>query len=80
VKVLTDTDGDGKYDDAKSFWMKSVSRGWSLAEGILVTAAPDILYAEDSDGATRPMFAKSSITALGGEPAAPGERAPVGAR
>jgi putative membrane-bound dehydrogenase-like protein len=52
VKVLTDTDGDGKYDDAKVF-MDEVPfptgvKVWR--KGILVTAAPDILYAEDTDG------------------------------
>ena len=52
VKVLTDTDGDGKYDDAKIFLdevpFPTGVKVWR--KGILVTAAPDILYAEDTDG------------------------------
>ncbi|MCE9529235.1 MAG: c-type cytochrome [Planctomycetales bacterium] len=52
VKVLTDTDGDGKYDDAKIFLddvpFPTGIKVWR--KGILVTAAPDILYAEDTDG------------------------------
>ncbi len=52
VKVLSDTDGDGKYDDAKIFLddvpFPTGVKVWR--KGILVTAAPDILYAEDTDG------------------------------
>ncbi|MCU0879458.1 MAG: c-type cytochrome [Pirellulaceae bacterium] len=52
VKVLTDTNGDGKYDEAKVFLDKlpfpTGVKVWR--KGILVTAAPDILYAEDTDG------------------------------
>jgi putative membrane-bound dehydrogenase-like protein len=52
VKVLTDKDGDGKYDEAKVFLDKlpfpTGVKVWR--NGILVTAAPDILYAEDIDG------------------------------
>lgn len=52
VKVLSDTDGDGKYDDAKVFLdgvpFPTGVKVWR--KGILVTSAPDILYAEDTDG------------------------------
>ncbi|MBC7852186.1 MAG: c-type cytochrome, partial [Pirellulaceae bacterium] len=52
VKVLSDTDGDGKYDDAKLFLdevpFPTGVKVWR--KGILITAAPDILYAEDTDG------------------------------
>ncbi len=52
VKVLTDTDSDGKYDDAKIFLdeipFPTGVKVWR--KGILITSAPDILYAEDTDG------------------------------
>jgi hypothetical protein len=52
VKVLTDTNGDGRYDQAALFLdelpFPTGIKVWR--KGILVTAAPDILYAEDSDG------------------------------
>ncbi|MGI8982307.1 MAG: PVC-type heme-binding CxxCH protein [Pirellulaceae bacterium] len=52
VKVLTDTDGNGTYDDAKIFLdevpFPTGVKVWR--KGILLTAAPDILYAEDTDG------------------------------
>ncbi len=52
VKVLTDVDGDGKYDKAAVFLdeipFPTGVKVWR--KGILVTAAPDILYAEDTNG------------------------------
>jgi len=52
VRVLTDTDSDGQYDEAVTFL-----DGLNFPTGIhpwrngwLVTAAPDIIYAEDTDG------------------------------
>jgi putative membrane-bound dehydrogenase-like protein len=52
VKRLEDTDGDGSYEASTVFadgihFPNGVMR-WR--EGILVTAAPDILYFEDTDG------------------------------
>lgn len=52
IKVLTDTDGDGRYDTATVF-LDGLSyptgvKVWD--KGILVTAAPEIFYAEDRDG------------------------------
>ena len=52
IKVLTDTDGDGDYDEATTF-LDGLSyptgvKVWD--KGILVTAAPEIFYAEDGDG------------------------------
>ena len=52
VRVLTDVDGDGKYDEAETFlddigFPSGICR-WR--NGVLVTAAPDIFYAEDTDG------------------------------
>src|SRR5262245_15168471 len=52
VKVLTATDGDGRYDKASIFLdeipFPTGVKVWR--KGILVTAAPDILYAEDTNG------------------------------
>jgi len=52
IKVLTDTDGDGRYDEAEIF-LDGLSyptgvKVWD--KGVLVTAAPEIFYAEDGDG------------------------------
>ncbi|MCB1225266.1 MAG: neutral/alkaline non-lysosomal ceramidase N-terminal domain-containing protein, partial [Verrucomicrobiales bacterium] len=52
IKVLTDTDGDGRYDKAEVFLdglhYPSSVKVWN--RGVLVTAAPEIFYAEDTDG------------------------------
>jgi putative membrane-bound dehydrogenase-like protein len=52
VKVLEDTDGDGIYDKATVFLdnipFPTGVTAWR--KGVLVCAAPDILYAEDTDG------------------------------
>jgi putative membrane-bound dehydrogenase-like protein len=52
VRRLTDTDGDGKYDKATVFLDGLGYPDGVIAwrNGILVTAAPDIIYAEDTDG------------------------------
>lgn len=52
IKILTDTDGDGRYDEATVF-LDGLSyptgvKVWD--RGVLVTAAPEIFYAEDTDG------------------------------
>ena len=52
IKVLTDNNGDGRYDEATVF-LDGISyptgvKVWD--KGILVTAAPEIFYAEDTDG------------------------------
>ena len=52
VKHLLDTDGDGRYDKADLFLDKipfpNGIKVWK--KGILVTAAPNVFYAEDTDG------------------------------
>ncbi len=52
VKVLTDRDGDGRYDDAQLFIddlpFPTGVKVWR--DGVLVTAAPDIIFAKDTDG------------------------------
>jgi putative membrane-bound dehydrogenase-like protein len=52
IKVLTDSDGDGRYDKATAF-LEEVPFPTGIAmsgRGVIVAAAPDIFYAEDSDG------------------------------
>ncbi len=51
VKLLADTDGDGRYDNASVFLddlpFPTGITAWN--KGVLVCAAPDIIYAEDTD-------------------------------
>lgn len=52
VKVLEDTNGDGRFDHASIFLDKlpfpNGIKVWR--KGAIVTAAPDVFYAEDTDG------------------------------
>ncbi len=52
IRVLSDTNGDGRYDSATVFAenlpFPNGVKTWR--KGVLVTAAPDILYLEDTDG------------------------------
>ncbi|MGZ5567847.1 MAG: PVC-type heme-binding CxxCH protein, partial [Limisphaerales bacterium] len=52
IKVLEDTDGDGKYDKATVFLdnLPFATGVTAWRKGALVCAAPDITYAEDTDG------------------------------
>ncbi|MEA3211664.1 MAG: hypothetical protein QOE70_4721 [Chthoniobacter sp.] len=52
VKVLEDTDGDGRYDKATPFLedLPFPTGVLPWRKGALICAAPDILYAEDTDG------------------------------
>lgn len=52
VKLLTDENGDGKYDRASTFLTDLPFPTGLMAwrNGVLVCAAPDIIYAEDTDG------------------------------
>ena len=55
VKFLEDTDGDGRYDKATVF-LDGLSFPTSVLpwrKGVLVTCAPDIFYAEDTEGTAR---------------------------
>lgn len=52
VARLTDTDGDGKLDKREDFLsgLSFPAGVMAWGKGVIVTAAPDILYAEDRDG------------------------------
>ncbi|MBA4018702.1 MAG: dehydrogenase [Pirellula sp.] len=52
VKVLTDDDGDGRYDRATTFLegLKFPTAVFPWRDGALVCAVPEILFARDTDG------------------------------
>jgi putative membrane-bound dehydrogenase-like protein len=52
IRVLTDTDNDGRFDTSKIFLdhIPFPSGIMMWRSGILVSSAPDIFYAEDKDG------------------------------
>jgi putative membrane-bound dehydrogenase-like protein len=52
IKVLEDTHGDGKYDKATVFLdnLPFATGVTAWRKGALICAAPDIIYAEDTDG------------------------------
>jgi putative membrane-bound dehydrogenase-like protein len=64
VKLLTDSDGDGRYDKATTFLDRlpfpTDVKVWR--KGVLVCAAPDILYAEDTDGDGKADIVKKLFT------------------
>ncbi|MFM7922480.1 MAG: dehydrogenase, partial [Planctomycetaceae bacterium] len=52
IRVLQDTNGDGQYESSRVFLDNVAFPNGVLAwgQGVLVTAAPEIFYAADSDG------------------------------
>lgn len=64
VKLLRDTDGDGRMDSSTIFadtlLMPTGVMRWK--NGILVTDAPDVLYMEDSDGDGKADIIKPMLT------------------
>src|SRR6478735_10338124 len=52
IMLLKDTNGDGKYDTATVFLDNLLFPNgvMSWGKGVLITCAPDIIYAEDTDG------------------------------
>ncbi|MBX3414342.1 MAG: c-type cytochrome [Pirellulales bacterium] len=67
VRVLEDTDGDGRFDRSTVFlddlqYPNSV-KWWG--RGLLVTSAPDILYAEDTDGDGKADIRQPLFTGFG---------------
>lgn len=67
VKVLTDEDGDGRYDKATVF-LEGLSFPTGIKvwrKGALITAAPEILYAEDADGDGRAEIKETLYVGFG---------------
>src|SRR5438105_8041324 len=64
VKVLEDTKGDGKYDRATVFLdgLPFPTSVLPWRKGVLITAAPDILYAEDTKGSGKADVVKKLFT------------------
>ncbi len=64
IRFLTDSDGDGAYDQSTVF-MDGVNFPTGVMEwrkGVLVSAAPEIFYAEDTDGDGRADVRKTLFT------------------
>jgi putative membrane-bound dehydrogenase-like protein len=64
VKILADADGDGRYEKAVLFldglpWPTGIT---CWRNGVLICAAPDILYAEDTNGDGRADVVKKLFT------------------
>lgn len=64
IKVLTDRDGDGRYDTATLFLdgLPFPTGVIPWRKGALICAAPDILYAEDTDGNGRADLVRTNFT------------------
>jgi putative membrane-bound dehydrogenase-like protein len=64
VKLLEDTDGDGRFERvtvfADSLVLPTGVMRWK--QGVLVTAAPDVLYFEDTDGDGRADIRRVVLT------------------
>ncbi|RYD31642.1 MAG: c-type cytochrome, partial [Verrucomicrobiaceae bacterium] len=64
VKLLEDADGDGRYERATPF-LEDIPYPTSVmpwGKGVLLTAAPDLFYAEDTDGDGRADVRKVLFT------------------
>jgi putative membrane-bound dehydrogenase-like protein len=64
IKILADLDGDGRYDKATVFLDRipfpTGVTPWR--QGALICAAPNILYAEDTDGDGRADVVRTNVT------------------
>lgn len=67
IVVLEDTDGDGKYDKSTLFLDKiPFPTGVTFwRKGVLICAAPDIIYAEDTDGDGKADVVKKLYSGFG---------------
>ncbi len=67
IQVLQDSDGDGRYDKAMTF-LDNIPFPTGVTvwrKGVLVCAAPDILYAEDTDGDGKADVVKKLFSGFG---------------
>jgi len=67
VRFLEDTDGDGRYDRSTVF-LEGLSFPTGVMpwrKGVLVSAAPEVLYAEDADGDGRADVRKVLLSGFG---------------
>lgn len=64
VRILEDLDGDGVYDKSSLFLegLNFPAGIMSWRKGVLIAAAPDIIYAEDTDGDGKADLRKTLFT------------------
>ncbi|MGV3482798.1 MAG: neutral/alkaline non-lysosomal ceramidase N-terminal domain-containing protein [Planctomycetaceae bacterium] len=67
VKVLVDANGDGVYDQASTFMtgLAFPTGAMPWRDGVLISAAPDILFAKDTDGDGRADDIQKLYTGFG---------------
>ncbi|MBM3968583.1 MAG: c-type cytochrome [Planctomycetes bacterium] len=67
VRILEDTDGDGKYDKSTVFLDKlNFPNGvMPWRDGVLISAAPDVLFARDTNGDNKADEVKILLTGFG---------------
>ena len=67
VRFLEDTDGDGKYDKSTLFLDKLNFPNGVMAwrDGVLISAAPEVLFARDTNGDGRADEVKVLLTGFG---------------
>jgi len=69
VRAVRDTDGDGRFDTSEVF-LEGIPFPTGVTvwrKGVLVCAAPDILYAEDTDGDGRADLVRKLFSGFGTE-------------
>lgn len=64
VSILEDRDGDGKFETSTVFLDKLAAPMGVCAwrKGVLISAAPDLIYAEDTDGDSKADIVKTLFT------------------
>ncbi|HYE98863.1 MAG TPA: PVC-type heme-binding CxxCH protein, partial [Planctomycetota bacterium] len=67
IRTLEDVDGDGRYEKSSVFLegVKFPTGVMPWRKGVLVSAAPDVLYAEDTDGDGRADVRRAVLTGFG---------------